>query len=109
VLSDFCFELWSTLKLNSKTFLIYYHLLTPERALVHVVYCLVLVPLVFSFLALIALWRALSPSMYAQNSNTALMEASANGRTATVQVLLGAGADKEAKGRVRERITHTRG
>jgi ankyrin repeat protein len=35
-------------------------------------------------------------------NDTALMEASRNGHTATVQLLLGAGADKEAKSKVRE-------
>ena len=33
---------------------------------------------------------------------TALIEASANGHTATVKLLLAAGADKEAKSNVRE-------
>ena len=38
------------------------------------------------------------------------MRASANGDTATVELLLGAGADTDAKNMVRERkrITHTR-
>ena len=38
---------------------------------------------------------------------TALMYASNNGRTATAQLLLGAGADKEAKAKVREEKNHT--
>ena len=39
--------------------------------------------------------------------NTALMKASANGHTATAELLLGAGADKEAKDKVREEKNHT--
>ena len=39
--------------------------------------------------------------------HTALMKASAYGHTATAELLLGAGADKEAKDEVRERKNHT--
>ena len=35
------------------------------------------------------------------------MKASANGHTATAELLLGAGADKEAKDKVREEKNHT--
>jgi ankyrin repeat protein len=35
-------------------------------------------------------------------NDIALMEASRNGHTATAELLLGAGADKEAKNKVRE-------
>ena len=40
--------------------------------------------------------------------STALIRASANGHTAAVELLLAAGADKEAKNKVREieRLTH---
>jgi len=40
--------------------------------------------------------------MYVQYGETALMKASENGHTATVQVLLEAGADKDVKNDVRE-------
>ena len=52
-----------------------------------------------------------SLSLCCKAGNTALMLASRNGYTATVELLLGAGADKEAKGgvseRKREKSTHT--
>jgi len=54
-----------------------------------------------------------SLSLYCKFGRTALMEASLRGRTATVELLLGAGADKEVKEMVRERMraseshTHT--
>jgi ankyrin repeat protein len=52
-----------------------------------------------------------SLSFYCKFGATALIFASLDGHTAIVQLLLGAGADKEAKDQVREkereRITHT--
>ena len=48
-------------------------------------------------------------SLSCKHGQTVLMEASANGHTATAELLLGAGADKEAKDKVREtkRKNHT--
>jgi len=43
-----------------------------------------------------------SLSLYGKLGETALMWASRNGYTATVELLLGAGADKDAKAGVRE-------
>ena len=50
-------------------------------------------------------------SLYGKRGNTALVLASKGGHTAIVELLLGAGADTEAKDRVserkRENYTHT--
>lgn len=62
----------------------------------------------FSFLwslspfPILFLLYGVSLSMYVQYGETALMKASENGHTATVQVLLEAGADKDVKNDVRE-------
>jgi ankyrin repeat protein len=50
-----------------------------------------------------------SLSLYCKGGQTALMMASVNGRTATVELLLGAGTDTEAKNKVREaeKMNHT--
>ena len=42
--------------------------------------------------------------LYVKRGSTALIYASINGQTATVELLLGAGADKEAKEMVSERM-----
>ena len=46
-------------------------------------------------------------SLSCKRGNTALMYASANGHTATAELLLGAGANKDAKDKVREEKNHT--
>ena len=43
-------------------------------------------------------------SLYVKNGSTALVYASEHGHTATVEVLLSAGADMEAKDDVRSRV-----
>jgi len=43
-------------------------------------------------------------SLYGKGGETALIKASCYGNTAIVELLLGAGADKEAKDEVRERM-----
>ena len=52
-----------------------------------------------------------SLSLYVKHGFTALMYASENGHTATVELLLGAGADMDAEDKVRvrkrENYTHT--
>jgi len=93
--------------------------LPPARALLHVLYypphtltCLplthllfylLLVYLLFLLLFFLLLWCVppLLP-LCMKDGHTALMEASLKGRTATVQLLLEAGADTEAKNKVRE-------
>ena len=59
-------------------------------------------PHVFLFFPIFATMVCASLSLCCKGAYTALMWASNSGRTATVELLLGAGADKEAKGAVRE-------
>ena len=54
------------------------------------------------FFSLFATMVCASLSLSCKYGSTALMEASINGQTATVELLLGAGADKDAKAGVRE-------
>jgi len=94
-------------------------LLPPARALLHVLYyplrtltCLPLAhllsrlahfpqssPSIFSFCCYVVCFPL---SLYCKRGHTALMLASRKGHTATVELLLGAGADKDAKDRVSE-------
>ena len=56
----------------------------------------------FSPLSLFATMVCASLSLYGKRGTTALMKASEGGHTAIVELLLGAGADKDAKDKVRE-------
>ena len=71
--------------------------------LTHLLFYLLLVYLLFLLLFFLLLWCVppLLP-LCMKDGHTALMEASLKGRTATVQLLLGAGADKDAKSKVKE-------
>jgi len=104
------------LKLKFLPFLLYF---APARAFLHVLCnpshtltCLPPTYLLFhlahfpdssSFFSFCYYGVCLPYSLYCKYGNTALMMASRNGRTATVQLLLEAGADKDAKSKVRER------
>ena len=67
--------------------------------------------LMFSSSSLFATMVCASLSLYCKRGDTVLILASEGGHTAIVELLLGAGADKEAKNKVRERMrersTHT--